>query len=173
MRAETFLRQQDGAVAVEFAFVVPVLLVLLFAGYEGTRIATASMRLNDSAQMMADLVSRQTYVTAAQMSDFCDGIKLAMNPLSTASYRATVASVTHTASGVVVDWQDTKCGSGNAIASAATLAKPYIPSVNDTVIIVQAAYDYRPVVNSVVSPAVTLVRTGYARSRGGTPVSHY
>ncbi len=62
MRAETFLRRQDGAVAVEFAFVVPVLLVLLFAGYEGTRIATASMRLNDSAQMMADLVSRQTSV---------------------------------------------------------------------------------------------------------------
>ncbi len=171
-RPRSFVRQDGGAVAVEFAFVVPVILALLFLGFEASRVASAAMRLNDSAQMLADLVSRQTTVTAGQIGDFCSGIKLAMTPLPTTGFRATIASVTHSTAGFVVDWQDASCGPGAPMVSPAALATAFIPSVNDSIIVVQASYDYHPLVSSTVSPSVALVRTSYARVRGGSSVSH-
>lgn len=173
MRLTPLLRADGGAVAVEFAFVVPVMLALLFCGYEATRVAAAAMRLNDSAQMMADLVSRQKAFTAPQAVDFCSGVMLVLKPFPTAGYRATVASVTRSASGIAVDWQDQSCGGGAPIAAAAALAAPYLPAVNTSIIIVQASYDYHPLVNSAVAPSLALVRTAYARPRNGTTVSHF
>ncbi len=172
MRFAHFLRQDGGAVAVEFALVVPVMLTLLFCGYELSRMASALLRLNDSAQMMADLVSRQSRVTSAQVGDFCSGVRSVMTPFLTTGYSATVASVTRSASGVAVDWQDTSCGSGQSIASAVTLASPYIPNTSDSIIIVQATYGYHPVVDTAVAPSMPMVRVGYARPRGGATVSH-
>lgn len=172
MRFRAFLHQDRGAVAVEFAFVVPVMLALLFCGYEASRMATALMRLNDSAQMMADLVSRQKSVSALQIQDFCIGVEMVMRPFPTVGYTATVASVTRTTSGLVVDWQDASCGSGQPIGSAATLASPYISQANDSVIIVQATYTYHPIVNNAIAPSIFMVKRGFSRTRGGTPVTH-
>ena len=106
------------------------------------------------------------------MGDFCSGIRLVMTPLPTAGLQATVASVTDTASGYVVDWQDESCGSGAPMTAPATLAQSYIPAVNDSIIVVQASYAYHPVVSSVLSPSIALVRTSYARARGGATVAH-
>lgn len=172
MRFAPFLRQDGGAVAVEFALVVPVMLTLLFCGFEASRMASAFLRLNDSAQMLADLVSRQQSVTSAQMGDFCNGVRQVMTPLATTGYSATVASVTRSTTGVVVDWQDTSCGSGQSIVSAATLASSYIPNTNDSIILVQATYGYNPLVDTVIAPSMPMVRIGYARPRGGAPVLH-
>ncbi|MGI4763815.1 MAG: TadE/TadG family type IV pilus assembly protein [Janthinobacterium lividum] len=172
LRAAQFIGQDRGAVAVEFALVVPVMLMLLFCGFEASRMASAYMRLNDSAQMLADLVSRQQSVTSKQIDDFCNGVERVMTPFLTVGYSATVASVTRFTSGVVVDWQDTSCGSGQTMASAATLVSSYIPNINDSVIVVQATYGYHPVVNTVITPSMPMIRIGLARPRGGTPVKH-
>lgn len=167
-----FLSNESGVVALEFALIVPVLLVILFGSYEGTRMARASMRLNDAAQTIADLVAQQVGIDAAKTANFCDGAGVVMTPFTSASLKATVASATRYTSGVAVDWQDTTCGSGNSISSAATLAEPYVSAVKDSVVIVQAVYSYRPVINLMFASDVTLTRTAYARPRNGKSVTH-
>lgn len=172
MRFRAFLRHDRAAVAVEFAFVVPVMLAMLLCGYEASSMVTALARLNDSAQMMADLVSRQKSVSASQISDFCIGIEMVMRPFPTIGYSATVASVTRTAAGLVVDWQDSSCGSGQAIGSAAAIASPYLPQTNNSIIVVQASYTYHPIVNNAVAPSVPMIKQGFARTRAGVPIAH-
>ncbi len=167
-----YLRNQSGVVAIEFAMVVPVALVILFGGYEATRMARASMRLNDAAQTLADLVAQQVSTDTAKTANFCRGGGIVMSPFTSAGLKATVASVTRYDSGVAVDWQDATCGSGSSIASAETLADPYLGAVKDSVILVQAVYSYKPVVN-MFSSSVALTRTAYARPRTGKLVAHY
>ena len=121
---------------------------------------------------MADLVSRQKSITASQVQDFCSGVGIVMRPFSTVGFSATIASVTRSTSGVVVDWQDTSCGGGPSIAAAATLAAPFIPNLNNSVILVQASFAYHPLVNNAVAPSLAIVKRGYARTRGGVSVAH-
>ena len=173
MRFKTFLHQAHGAVAVEFAFVVPVMLVLLFGGFEAGRMVDAFMRLNDSAQMMADLVSRQRSVTASQVQDFCSGVGIVMRPFSTVGFSATIASVTRSTSGVVVDWQDTSCGgrpidrrggdTGSALHPEPQQQRHPGPG------------ELLPITPSSTTPsrpAWAIVKRGYARTRGGVSVAH-
>ncbi|RYC28837.1 pilus assembly protein [Lichenibacterium minor] len=170
-----FLRDRHGVVAIEFAMLVPVTILLLFGGFEVTRMVRASLRLNDVAQTVADLVAQQTTVTAASMANFCTGGGLVMTPFSATNLDATVASVTYSSasSSRVLDWQDTTCGSGSAITSPTTLAASYTPNAKDSVVIVQAVYPYVPVVTTLFTTSFTMTRTAYARPRSGTTVTHY
>ncbi len=170
-----FARHDGGAIAIEFAMLMPVMAVLLFGGFEATRMLRASIRLNDVAQTVADLVAQQTTVTAAGMVNICNGGGLVMAPFSSATLDATVASVTYasTGAGRVLDWQDTTCGAGGAIGRPTTLAVAYTPNVKDSLIIVQAVFVYKPIVNTVFATSFTMTRMAYARPRDGSSVSHY
>lgn len=177
-RARTSLRallqDRDGVVAIEFAMLMPVLIVLLFGGFEATRMVRASMRLNDVAETVADLVAQQTNLTTSGMADICTGGGIVMTPFPTGTLDATVASVTYasTTAGRVLDWQDTSCGNGSSIASPTTLAASYTPNVKDSVIVVQAVYVYAPLVSIIISTGFTMTRTAYARPRNGSSVTH-
>lgn len=170
-----FSGDRRGVVAIEFAMLAPVTIMLLFGGFEATRMVRASVRLNDVAQTVADLVAQQTAITAVGMANICTGGGIVMTPLPTASLDATVASVTYSSasSSLVLDWQDTTCGNGAAIASPTALAQPYLPNAKDSVIIVQAVYPYTPIVATLLNKSFTMTRTAYARPRNGASVSHY
>lgn len=169
-----FLRDRRGVVAIEFALLMPVMVILLFGGFEATRMVRASMRLNDVAETVADLVAQQTTLTSSGMANICTGGGLVMTPFPTGTLDATVASVTYasTSAGRVLDWQDTSCGNGSNIASPTTLAVSYTPNVKDSVIVVQAVYVYAPLVSSIITAGFTMTRTAYARPRNGTSVTH-
>lgn len=173
--SDRFLRDRRGVVAIEFAMLVPVTAVLLFGGFEVTRMVRASLRLNDVAQTVADLVAQQTTITAAGMANICNGGGLVMTPFPSTNLDATVASVTYSSSSSsrVLDWQDTTCGSGATIASPTTLAAAYTPNAKDSVIVVRAVYPYVPIVSAPFGMSLTMTRTAYARPRNGTSVSHY
>lgn len=174
-RLRGFLADGRGVVAIEFAFLIPVMVVLLFGGFEATRMVRTSLRLNDVAQTVADLVAQQTAVTAAGMANFCAGGGLVMTPFSAADLDATVASVTYSSASAarVLDWQDTTCGGGAAIASPTALAASYTPNAKDSVIIVQAVYPYAPIVHLLFNASFKMTRVAYARPRAGTTVTHY
>ncbi len=170
-----FLRHDSGVIAIEFGMLMPVLAILLFGGFEATRMVRASLRLNDVAQTVADLVAQQNAITAAGMTNYCNGGVIVMSPYPTTTLDVTVASVTYssTTSGRVLDWQDTTCGSGSTITSPTTLATSYTPNVQDNIITAQAVYVYTPIVASLLTASFTMTRTAYARPRNGTQVTHY
>lgn len=174
-RCRGFLRNADGVVAMEFGLLLPVMIVMAFGSFEVTRMIRASLRLNDVAQTVADLVAQQDTITASGMANFCTGGGFVMTPFSATPLDVSVASVTYSSAsaGRVLDWSDTTCGAGTAIASPTTLAVADTPTVKDSVIIAQAVYVYTPIVNTIVTSTFTMTRTAYARPRNGTTVSHY
>lgn len=54
-----FLRNGDGAAAVEFALLVPLLLLLFVGIYEGSRVIELDRRFSQVTSMTGDLVSRE------------------------------------------------------------------------------------------------------------------
>jgi Flp pilus assembly protein TadG len=79
-----FRRNRRGAVAVEFAFIAPVFLVLLFAIIETAIVFFAGQVLEtgaqDSARLMYTHQAQDTAMTEAQFkSDLCNRIKVLFN----------------------------------------------------------------------------------------------
>jgi Flp pilus assembly protein TadG len=143
MTGARFQHDTQGAIAVEFAILVPIMLAMMLGSFTASRLARASMKIWTVAQSMGDLVAQQTTVTSTQVVDFCAGAALTLAPFS-GTIKATVASVTMNTAGTArtVDWQDTTCGSGTAIGNVTTLAMPYTLNAQDSVIIVQVTYLY-------------------------------
>jgi Flp pilus assembly protein TadG len=168
---ESFLKDQRGAAAIEFALLLPVLLTLTIGMFEMAGLISANMKLINSAQLMGNLVAQQTNETNSMTSNFCTGAQDALSPLAATSFKATVASVTHYSTGTAVDWQDTTCG-GATLSNAATLAASVIPNVGDSVIIVEASYNYTSPVVFVLSSSYGLTQTTYSRPRNVTNVTH-
>ncbi|HXP30742.1 MAG TPA: TadE/TadG family type IV pilus assembly protein [Stellaceae bacterium] len=163
---------QSGAVAVEFALVFPILLTLYFGSFEVTRVVNANTRVANTAQTVADLVAQQTAVSNAMTSNYCTGGQLVMMPFASSPLSATIASVTHYAAGISVDWQDTTCGSATSISNATTLASSVVPNVGDSVIIVKANYSYTSPISYVLSASFTLSQTAFSRPLKSSQVTH-
>ncbi len=95
-----------------------------------------------------------------------------MTPLPGTSFSAAVVSVTNSAGGRAVDWQDDSCGSAPGLANAATLAAGLTPNIGDSVIIVQVTYGYSFVSHTLLASTMPLSRIVYARPRSGHAVAH-
>ena len=172
MITRAFRRDDGGAIAVEFALILPVMVMLLLGATSATDLARASIKSWNAAQSIADMVSQQASLSTAEMTDFCTGGRLALAPLSgTATF--TAASVTTSASGTTaVDWQDTASCGGQTMADALSVAKPYVPNAKDSVIVVRITYVHTFPPSYVLPRTLTLTRTGVSRPRAGTTVAH-
>ena len=105
-------------------------------------------------------------------SNYCTGGQLVMMPFASSPLSATIASVTHYAAGISVDWQDTTCGSATSISNATTLASSVVPNVGDSVIIVKANYSYTSPISYVLSASFTLSQTAFSRPLKSSQVTH-
>jgi Flp pilus assembly protein TadG len=172
MTPHPFPRDKRGAIAVEFALILPVMVIMLLGATSATDLARASIKSWNAAQSIADMVSQQASLSTAEMTDFCTGGRLALAPLSgTATF--TAASVTTSASGTTaVDWQDTASCGGQTMTDALSVAKPYVPNAKDSAIVVRITYVHTFPPSYVLPRTLTLTRTGVSRPRAGTTVAH-
>jgi len=79
-RALRVAREESGLAAVEFALVLPIMVVLWFGGVELTQGLSVDRHLNNLASSIGDLISRCKIVTAANIDQIFDIAPGAMYP---------------------------------------------------------------------------------------------
>ena len=148
-----FLAQESGIAAVEFALILPVLLVLWIGGVEVTGALSVDRRLNNLASSIGDLVARSASITNAQVDDI-----FAMAPSALFPYDSTGASLRITAvwvdeAGVPsVTWSRAKGGHAAYAAGAEVDSVPESLRLPESqVIMSEVMYQYRPSVGYVVT----------------------
>ncbi|HEY2133593.1 MAG TPA: TadE/TadG family type IV pilus assembly protein [Acetobacteraceae bacterium] len=87
-----------GSVAMELALVSPLLMIMFLGCFEVTQLVRVYMGLGVAANAVADLVSRDTPDTAANIADACNGGKLIVAPFPGTGLTIAIASVTKKAS---------------------------------------------------------------------------
>jgi Flp pilus assembly protein TadG len=167
-----FARNQKGAATIEFAFVVPVFLIICLGMFEAAGVVSANMKLENAAQLMANLVAQQSNETNSMTSNFCTGAQYAMEPLSGTPLKADVVSVTNSSGTDTVNWQDTTCGSASTVSNGSSIASSLIPNSGDSVIVVVATYTYTSPLSYVLKSSYTLTQTTYSRPRNVTSITH-
>jgi Flp pilus assembly protein TadG len=173
---------RSGTVVVEFAMVLPVLMILILGSYETANLLIAYLKLEAAAETAADLVSQtpQNTVLAASGSstgwDFANisnAVDQVMTPLSTSSLKIAYASVTFTGTNgaAVIDWHK-EINSATAITittlpssvSAATLGNATSGST-DSFVVVQLTYPYTSPISYILNSTWNLTEAAFNRPR--------
>jgi Flp pilus assembly protein TadG len=174
-----------GVVAVEFALVTPVLILMLLGVSEETALLRAQMKVSHAAGLLAKMVAQQTPAvtpgTSGTLGNLCYGVELTLAPLSKTSFAAAIASVTTNTVGTTttttMDWEsDGSCAKaatpiGSSAAVALATGTGLVPADGDSLIIVKTSYSYTAATHIVLSATYTLSQTIYARPRGDTTIA--
>ena len=192
------IKDSRGVVALEFALLVPMMVLILIGIYQISQVVRVTMKLSNVAVAVADLVAQQDSVTGGvtgSLGNFCKAAQLMMAPFPTGAtgpFSLSIASVTNysnnTTSTVKEDWEvDAACtviatGTATLGSSSTTLVTSPVNLVpnsgpsgttniaGDTVIIVQANYRYSSLVQYLAPALVSQSRVGFARPRGNSVV---
>lgn len=154
---KVFGRDTRGVAAVEFACVVPVMLLMSVGAFEVCRAIAIDRRCNLATSMIADLVARETKLTEADVTAIYNIVSLAMSPFDASPLKislipvmASTSDVTNTKVYAATDNRPSFNG-GDQPAKCSSYALPPGLMVKGasgagggTVIVVKTSYHYTP-----------------------------
>jgi Flp pilus assembly pilin Flp len=173
MRA--FWRDKSGLSAVEFALVLPVLILFAMTTAEVGRFTLLSLKLQHAATSMADLASRDEELSLAALQATFSAMGPIVRPFDLAGQGTVIVSAVGVdGSGPpTIHWQRGGAGSLTqesgigAAAGRATLPEGLVVRSGETVIVAEAFFRYRRWLLGFV-PDTTLRRVAFYRPRLGT-----
>ena len=142
-----FLRQDTGAAAVEFAFIMPFMLLIYFGLVDVTGLISLNRRIVSAAATMADLVGQQkTNVLASTITDQFNAAYMIMKPMTSSNLRIEIYDYRYVGPTIKLIWkmsnnQGPICG---AVPVTTNMA-PLMTAGND-VIIARTCTTYSPTI---------------------------
>lgn len=163
--AAEFARDARGLSAVEFAFILPVMIIMYVGAVEFSHALTVDRRVTSVASSAADLTAQAEQVTAAEVQDIFTAATSIMMPYTADPISIVISSVVADEdNATTVDWS---CGhnaaartEGEAITLPAGLTQPF-----SSVILAEVTYAYEPPLGKYMTGGITMSETFYLRPR--------
>ena len=167
------LRDQRGVSAIEFAMVVPVLLVLYVGTVEIGSALTIHRRTSQVASTAADLAAQVKSVTKSDIQDIQAAATSILTPYATAPLKIVLSSVVADVNNNgKVDWSCATKGSARAKDSAYAVPAG-LTEADSSVIVAEVTYAYTGLLGltSFFNPgSYNINHTFYTRPRQSTKV---
>ena len=161
-----------GLAAVEFAMVVPLMLVLFFGTVEFSSGVAVDRKVTLMARTLSDLTSQNVSVTDAQLTNIFNASTGIMTPYSATPLNSTITElyVDPTTKIARVQWSKGAAPRG----TGSTVAIPAALQVGDTYLIYsEVSYKYVPAIGYVMAKAgINLIDFTYTRPRQSTCVMY-
>lgn len=169
-------REHAGAAAVEFALILPVLILVALGAVEISLYALMTLKVQHAADTVADLIAREPDLSATILSGDLDALRYMLAPYTNLADRVAIVTCAGVRGGGAarVLWQKRGAGSlGSASAVGAvggTASLPASLTVRDgeTVIVAELFFRYHRSLLGLM-PDATLRRVAYYRPRLGVP----
>lgn len=160
--AQRFARDRNGVAAVEFAYIAPILLVMLMATFELSRAVSIDRRLNSVSAMASELVAREEQVNDADLKNIYRSLDHVMKPYNDNSLVVRLLQVrTDTNGATKVEWSSEINSTALEDASNGALTNPYpqcstfsidseLKQNGSRVVVAEVGYNYQPVFGSFI-----------------------
>jgi len=168
--ARDFLRDKTGIAAVEFAFILPLMLVLFFGTVEFSQGVAVDRKVTIMARTLADLTSQNTSVTSTQLTNFFKASTAIMTPYSASPLNSTVSELYVDPSTLAARVQWSAGSAPRTVSSTVTI--PSQLQIGGTYLIFsEISYQYVPTVGYVMAKSgINLNDVAYTRPRQSTCV---
>ena len=162
---------QGGVSAVEFAMLLPLMLVLYLGTAEISLGIGIDRKLTLTSRTVADLASQVSSISSSDMSNILGASSAVIAPYDPTQLKVTVSEVSIDANNnATISWSCTLGGSAHAAGSA--IALPGALNVANTSLIWgEASYTYKPPIGYVVTGTLNLSDQIYMRPRLAKSVS--
>ena len=153
--SNSFAKRDDGAAAIEFAFIMPFMLLLYFGLVDVTGLISVNRRVVSAAATMADLVGQQrTSVLKSDINDQFNAVYVIMQPVSSANVRVEVYAFRTVNGGIVQKWQ-TDNGHGTSCGTApSTTGMANLMTAGNDVVVARVCTSYAPVVADFMGTSI-------------------
>lgn len=165
-----FAGDTRGVSAVEFALILPLVLLIFFAMVEVSQGLNANRKLTLTVRAMSDLIAQATSVTSTDVNNVFSAASSIMQPLSTLTLKSRISAINIDADGVTkVDWSR---GSGMAQRSKGEVVS--IPAglriAGTQLIWSETEYVFAPPVGYFLTGPITMTDQFFARPRQSNTV---
>ena len=152
-----------GAAAVEFALLLPLMMVLLTGIIELTNLMMAQRKMLNTVHTIGDLIAQETELTSADLNDIFSAGALILAPFPDDSFAIGVASVVFDSSAVAsVDWTSS-LNSGVVINPTSSVAS--LAVADESVIMISGSYSYTPLLSMILPGPIQFSETVFLRPR--------
>jgi Flp pilus assembly protein TadG len=162
-------RRERGVVAVEFAMVAPVLIIVFIGMVEFTEAFTITRKLEQSAATVADLVAQEPSINTAQLSDIRLVASEIMKPYAPPSQLVIVSVVADATNTTKVAWSDP--ASAYAVGTPYVLPQDKLTAANTSIIVTEARYNFTPSISHFITGTFTFVERAYFQPRTGKAIA--
>jgi len=164
-RLRKFRSDCRGVSAVEFAFILPVMLSLYLGGVEVGDGFAIDTRVTLVARSLTDLATQYVTIDNQDMSNILNASATIIAPYASANITATVSEVTTDNNGNgTITWSDSLNGTARTVGSAITLpASLKIP--NTTIILGEVSYNYNPALGYAITGTIKMSDSFYMLPR--------
>lgn len=160
---------ERGVAAIEFAFVLPVMLTAYFGVVEIGQGVMVDRKVTQLSRTLGDLASQSTILSTDSVTDIFNAAKTVMMPYTDVAPRMTISSIIIDASGSArVCWSEQS--NATALSRGATVTIPAPLKVPGTsLIMATASFDYTPAIGYLMTGTVKLGNDPvYMRPRTGS-----
>lgn len=138
-----FARHERGAAAVEFAILLPVILVIYICVVEFTQAFMVQRRVNHATSQVADIVAQSGQVRVNELNGFFDIAELIMAPFSAAPMQSKITSITmNNRNQTVVGWSYARGMPRDVVGTTLTIPAGLLEKEGDSIILSQSRYAY-------------------------------
>lgn len=167
-----WLIERSGAIATEFALVLPIMVALLFGVYDLGTAIVINQKAIAASQMMADLLARAVAVTQDDIDDIVFAGREAMQPYTADPFAYSMVSVRF-----VDDPEDPEpevCWDRGGISTTETMLEGTEPLAlpGEGVVMVTVQYQYKPVFARYLKETMHMREVAFARGRRSPVVSY-
>ena len=119
-----FWQATEGLAAVEFAFILPVMVIAFLGLVETSNYVTAARRVSSVASTGADLSAQDSSLSNADMTDIFGALTTVMDPLSPTVAKIRISSVVADADGTTyrIAWSDARNDVARTVGSVVSAA---------------------------------------------------
>jgi Flp pilus assembly protein TadG len=161
-KAGRFRRDRRGVAAIEFAFIVPVLLIMYFITMEASQAIETSKKVSRIGSMVADLVTQQQAVVKANLDAIMKIGTSTLQPYNRSLPTIIITGIQitdETSPRVLVAWSRKVVGTTYSVDAAANTATT-VPSTlkirNTFLVRVESDLGYKPIITWSASNSQTL-----------------
>jgi len=167
-------RSNDGLAAIEFAFLAPVLAILLLGTIELCNAIQCRQKIVSETSTMADLVAQVSTVSNADLTNIYDAGSSILYPFGTTPGTVVISSIVNdpTNGHNSVAWSVPFNG-GTALQQNSTVTVPIgVIAPGGSAIFVQVTYNYTPPIGQFIVGPIPMTDSFYSRPRESASVSY-
>lgn len=169
-RFRGFAAARAGIAALEFAILLPMMVFLLFGSVDLIDAVGTNRRTENVAASLADVISRDTEVSDAEITGIWSAMAVLMAPDNAADVRARITSIeVESTSTARIVWSE---GHGmSALTEGSTIDLPTDMMIAGTsVILAETEFTYEAPLGILFAGAMDFEHTAYRRSRLVDPI---